>query len=331
MSGVNEKFYDVIKQSKAFNELVLDYENNQLSHAYAIISTDVCTARLLIKAFLAHIYSKTDSLAESKVFSYGYLDNIWVPAIAEEKKLKMSVADVDYMMQTAFIMPSELDYKWIIISPDEPISEAVQNKLLKNLEEPPSHTRFIICSASTGDLLPTVLSRVRVINVDEFSYKTVLSVLKQNYPSKTEECEIASTYCNGRIALAEKMVENPIYLTAYHEALEILTNVQRSPQILPYAFKLGTSKDYFVLVAEFMQAILHDALLINSGCNHLIGVTSRIDDIIKIADDFTLECIIKITPCFERVNKRLRLYGNLQSVVDELLFSILEVKAKCKK
>lgn len=56
------------------------------------------------------------------------------------------------------------------------------NALLKNLEEPPSGTIFLLISHSPGRLLPTIRSRCRVLRFDPLADAEVASVLRDRLP-----------------------------------------------------------------------------------------------------------------------------------------------------
>lgn len=56
------------------------------------------------------------------------------------------------------------------------------NALLKNLEEPPSGTIFLLISHSPGRLLPTIRSRCRVLRFDPLPDADVASVLRARLP-----------------------------------------------------------------------------------------------------------------------------------------------------
>ncbi len=53
----------------------------------------------------------------------------------------------------------------VIINRAERLTLEAQNALLKSLEEPPLKTVFILTSESTNSLLPTIISRLNLINV----------------------------------------------------------------------------------------------------------------------------------------------------------------------
>jgi DNA polymerase-3 subunit delta' len=77
-------------------------------------------------------------------------------------------------------------YRAVIVDPADDMNASAANALLKNLEEPPSRTLFILVSHSPGRLLPTIRSRcqtVRLQPLDAASLRTVLGMLETDLPS----------------------------------------------------------------------------------------------------------------------------------------------------
>ena len=52
-----------------------------------------------------------------------------------------------------------------IVDPADDMNVSAANALLKNLEEPPSRTVFILISHSPGGLLPTIRSRCQMVRL----------------------------------------------------------------------------------------------------------------------------------------------------------------------
>ena len=69
-------------------------------------------------------------------------------------------------------------YRVAIVDPADDMNANAANALLKNLEEPPSRTLFILISHSPGALLPTIRSRCQVIKLKPLSDEDLLSVLR---------------------------------------------------------------------------------------------------------------------------------------------------------
>ncbi len=77
-----------------------------------------------------------------------------------EKKHSISMDDVKSVRRQAYILPNESNYEIFVILEASAMADDAQNALLKVLEEPPKHARFILATQSKDDLLETILSRV---------------------------------------------------------------------------------------------------------------------------------------------------------------------------
>lgn len=75
---------------------------------------------------------------------------------------KMTVAEARAFVSLARERPLEGSVRTIVLCVPS-MSEAVQNTLLKILEEPPATTQIHIITPKVGQLLPTVRSRVQVV------------------------------------------------------------------------------------------------------------------------------------------------------------------------
>lgn len=83
--------------------------------------------------------------------------------------------------------PLEADEKFIIINDAQLLNQASSNSLLKTLEEPPSHTHFILISTGVFHVLPTIRSRCQKVFFQSPDVKEVLSMIKKQYPNIDEK------------------------------------------------------------------------------------------------------------------------------------------------
>lgn len=74
-----------------------------------------------------------------------------------------SVQAIREVLQVAALKPVQSKYKVVLMEHMELATTQMMNSLLKTLEEPPSHTVFILLSSRA--LLPTVMSRCQVFNL----------------------------------------------------------------------------------------------------------------------------------------------------------------------
>ncbi len=78
-----------------------------------------------------------------------------------------------------FLSMTTHDGGWrvVIVDPADDMNTAAANALLKNLEEPPSRTLFVLVSHSRGSLLPTIRSRCQVVTFDPLPDDELLAAL----------------------------------------------------------------------------------------------------------------------------------------------------------
>lgn len=78
-----------------------------------------------------------------------------------------------------FLSMTTHDGGWrvVIVDPADDMNVAAANALLKNLEEPPSRTAFILISHSRGSLLPTIRSRCQIVTLAPLDDEELLAAL----------------------------------------------------------------------------------------------------------------------------------------------------------
>jgi DNA polymerase-3 subunit delta' len=116
---------------------------------------------------------------------------------AKSKKKPSKQIGVDQIRDLAdFINISshQNGYKIILIHPAETMNTAAANALLKNLEEPPARTLFILVAHQAQHLLPTIRSRCVQIAMPAPDPASAASWLKQQGIKNAEVCLASAGY-----------------------------------------------------------------------------------------------------------------------------------------
>lgn len=318
----NIRYSRLIEQSAAFKTLLKDCAPQRLSHAYLLLSPDKSALDALTDMFLFRLIACSYSAARAAaVAEHTLSDVIRLP----EEGAKVTVKDINYLTETAFITPTELNVKFYVIDYGETMNEACQNKLLKTLEEPPEVTCIIIKAASDAKILPTVASRCRKVELMPFTLPALRAELVKYYPDD-DKLKLALSACRGSLTRAENILADASYLKAFSLASSVLTDLDKSGGAAEFAFKLYDYRDCLRDIIDFMELLLRDAAAYQCGG----AVQSAASDIETISKRYPINVALKEMPVLERARKRLELNGNVTSVIDELLFSLLEVRAKWK-
>jgi len=93
--------------------------------------------------------------------------------------------------------PSLSDRRIILIDAADDLERGAANALLKNLEEPPENTFFLLISHATGRLLPTIRSRCRTLGFKPLGEGDMRAVLRAEAPDASE-AEIAALLRAGK-------------------------------------------------------------------------------------------------------------------------------------
>lgn len=301
-----------VKSSPIYKRIMAEAESP--SHSYMIVTPDTVTSELCAE-YLVSALSKGASVESKDVYMLPFGD-------------KVLTSDADFIGETAYIMPSELGKKYFIVRRAETAVEAAQNKLLKILEEPPETAVIILLCAVEYAMLPTVRSRCRMISPPTYPDEVMKSVIEEEYDG-VENPSLVLALSGGSLSGLKAAAESGN--ASFEFALKMLSCMRRSGEILPYATAL-TKKGEISLsgVLDSLELIMRDCLAY-AASPRAIWLKGNVMDIREISRQYTPDVVLKVMPVIMRAKKRILGGGNVNSIVDELLFSILEEKAKCQK
>jgi DNA polymerase-3 subunit delta' len=145
-----------------------------------------------------------------------------------EEKTDISVDQVRrVVLEKIALPPHEAPQRVVIVRDADQMSPGAANALLKTLEEPPAHTRFVLMTSRPGELLPTILSRTQLVRFAPLSDELVERVLvekKIEAPLAKDLARLSGGSVEVALALAD-----PESADDRKRAVEILRNAARGP------------------------------------------------------------------------------------------------------
>ncbi|WP_314374233.1 AAA family ATPase [Sphingomonas paucimobilis] len=103
----------------------------------------------------------------------------------------ITIAQVRTLQPMFATAPAMGPARVVLIDAIDDLERGGANALLKNLEEPPAGTVFLLVSHAPGRLLPTIRSRCRLLRFERLSDTDVAHVLRQQLP-EADDGEIAA-------------------------------------------------------------------------------------------------------------------------------------------
>src|SRR5215472_4967062 len=157
-----QRFADVVGQEHVTQTLSNAIEQKRIAHAYLF-----CGPRGTGKTTIARIFAKCLNCTGGPKIDFDDSDTR-VQEITEGRSLDVleidgasnnGVEQVRELRETCKYAPANSPYKIYIIDEVHMLSTAAFNALLKTLEEPPAHVKFMFATTDPEKVLPTILSR----------------------------------------------------------------------------------------------------------------------------------------------------------------------------
>ena len=129
--------------------------------------------------------------------------------------------------------PSLSPWRAVVIDSIDDLERNAANALLKNLEEPPANSVFLLVSHAPERLLPTIRSRCRVLRLSPLKSDVMAAALRSALPDAEEE-EIMSLVETGQGAPGRAIAFRGLDIRSLDETMERLvregdpTNARRS-------------------------------------------------------------------------------------------------------
>ena len=149
-------------------KLLSEIASGKLSHAYLIEGGEGCGKTYFARFAAAAVLCTGDKPPCGKCPSCvkalaGSHPDLFY--FSPDKKASMGVETVRDIKKSLFFMPNDDDRKVYIIDDAQKMTVQAQNALLKFIEEPPASVLFFIVADKKESLLPTVVSRTRIISL----------------------------------------------------------------------------------------------------------------------------------------------------------------------
>lgn len=142
-------------------------------------------------------------------------------------KVTIGIDEVRDIIATSEQMPGTAPWRIIIIEDVDRMLERTTNVLLKEIEEPSAHTIWLLCAPSAQDVLPTIRSRTRIVNLAVPTNQAVAKFLE----SEGFEPKIAARAARlseGHIGIANLYAKNERVMTDRDELIVGVLELHRA-------------------------------------------------------------------------------------------------------
>ncbi len=196
-----QRFRDVVGQEHVTTTLAHAIEQRRIAHAYIF-----CGPRGTGKTTIARIFAKCLNATNGPTVDFRDQDPR-CQEIAEGRSLDVleidgasnnGVEQVRELRETCKYAPASGRFKIYIIDEVHMLSTAAFNALLKTLEEPPEHVKFMFATTDPEKVLPTILSRCQRFDLRRIPAALIAKHLEQIARTENVKIEPAALYAIAR-------------------------------------------------------------------------------------------------------------------------------------
>ena len=299
------QFSELVGQDTLVKTLRNSFRSNRVGHAFLLHGDrgvgKTSTARLIAKAI--NCTEKKDGDVEP-CNTCSNCNSIQlgrhVDVIEMDGASKTGVNDIREIIETVVYRAASAKFKVYIIDEVHMLSNSAFNALLKTLEEPPEHVKFIFATTEIKKIPLTILSRVNRFDLKRLENVVLINHLieilqREGLSAEKEALKTIAREAEGSVrdalSILDQVLVNCGSKIENQMVNELLGKISKSDtlNLLELVIKgktaeaLKRSRDF--MVGNTSAATLLQELL---GCLHLISVSSLGDNDL-MSDDYSIE------------------------------------------
>ncbi|MBQ9118122.1 MAG: hypothetical protein IJY11_02855 [Clostridia bacterium] len=309
----------LLENTHPYQLLQRERQNGGLSHAYLLLCSDEEILRESLRFFAGAFFPQENRIL-SLIEKESFCDCQFFPK--EGKKL--SVEDATTILEESSVKPLEGEKKVFVVDGFQTASPAVQNKLLKILEEPPFGVHFLLGATTEFSLLPTVLSRVKKLEMPAFSTAQLQGYLGRNYPSFDEKelAFFASAAC-GKLSSARALTGNSFYKETLDDALKLtFASLAELPSLCKKIGEKGRKESLLSL----LEILFRDGafLAAKKGLDGYLLSPFYKKEIEKIANIYPVGVLLSFQAKIREAQKQIKFNANFTQCLQMLFVWLVE-------
>lgn len=303
----------------AFAALSGDVSTGRVTHAYLVEGDNASADAFALLAAGLLLGAENGSLNAMRVADGRHPDVLHYP-VGE----KWSVAEVEDLLEKAYIRPLEEDRKIVILHRCESMNPICQNKFLKTLEEPAAHITFLLCTAKPSLLLETVRSRVKVLHLRPLTEAELKAELSREC-SDRQRVEDAAAFAGGSLSEARELITDQGYALVEF-ALELAQRCRTKADFAYYSGEAAAKKERAPLLLDTLLLLYRDILVAKKGFPDRIRLSARREQIERTARAYRLSGLYDVTDALTAGHRKLNFNANFGFVMDEILLRVLAAR-----
>ena len=250
-------FRDVVSQPEAVEQLLGSIgQGKDVHHAWLFTGPPGSGRSQLALAFAASLLCADGGCGTCNSCQMIQSRNHPDVQVLNTERVLISIDEVTEFIEKSIQMPAIGKYRIMVIEDADRMSERTSNLLLKSLEEPPKGTIWMICAPSEADLLPTIRSRVRRVQLKVPTVEAVAQLLVEKYGIGLQLAQQSAAQAQSHVGMARRLASNAGARDRRSQALKAVLSITDIPSAMAVSETLAklAESDGAQLTAEQDEA-----------------------------------------------------------------------------
>jgi len=341
-----QTFVDLVGQQHVSEALEAAIQTGRVGHAYLFTGArgvgKTSAARILAKA-LDCVEGPTITPCNQCDICLGVNSGEDVDVLEIDGASNRSIDDIRQLRSNVNIRPSRARLKIYIIDEVQQLTRDAFNALLKTLEEPPEHVKFIFCTTEPSKIPITVLSRCQRFDFAGIETASIRARLAEIAEAEGTEItddalELLARRAAGSMRDGQSLLEQLLALTEapiHTEAVHRMLGTAESTRLLELASHVANADPASVLgtldsavgegvdegqLIDQLMGIFRDCMVALSGCEkeafQHATTAEEAETIQNIGDRMGLETVLAVLGVLQRTQADMR-YSTAQRTLTE--------------
>ena len=346
-----QTFPEMVGQRHVTQALENAIATNRVGHAYLFTG-----ARGVGKTSMARIFAKTLNCENGQSnepcntcdICLGISNGDDVDVLEIDGASNRNIDDIRRLRSNIAIRPSRGRYKIYIIDEVHMLTKESFNALLKTLEEPPEHVKFMFCTTNPEKILETILSRCQRFDFAPVKTASILErlqfiVAQEGLSVETEALQLLARRAQGSMRDGQSLLEQVLSFCQGNITLENIHSLlgtietRQLAQLVQHAANGDSTKTLAILdqaidegldlgqLAEQLLGYYRDIMAAAAGCNANLMRHSSPEEyelLTQLGQQLGMETILAILQLLDETVARMRHTTQPRTLVEMALVRI---------
>jgi DNA polymerase-3 subunit delta' len=253
----------------------------------------------------------------------------------EGKTAMHSIISILGMIDEVSLPPFEAPVKVFILHEAHRMLPSSSNALLKILEEPPSDTIFILLSSQPKEILPTIVSRCRIVSFYAVGREEISGFIQKQFGKSEEEATSIAFWSQGSVAKACTLAQNEdaffkLVLNVLKDSRSYFLLLQKLTKLEEHLEEEKEKQNELNVIEKLeslWEAILYwykEAHLVQEGILNSVPFLFYRDSLsdLQTFSKYPLPSLLQVTQAIEQARVALQHNIRLRTVLEHLFLTL---------